>query len=161
MNKNPPSTGRIAAMVLFTLSVFALLLFLWVSFGGVLPLKAQGYRFQADFPEAALLAKEADVRIAGVNVGKVRSTELGPGGHSTRAEIEIDDRFAPIKSDTRAILRQKSLLGETYVELTPGQQEPPGRRRAARRKRAGHRRARRGVQGLRPAHAPLLPGMAA
>jgi virulence factor Mce-like protein len=121
MNKNPPSTGRIAAMVLFTLSVFALLLFLWVSFGGVLPLKAQGYRFQADFPEAALLAKEADVRIAGVNVGKVRSTELGPGGHSTRAEIEIDDRFAPIKSDTRAILRQKSLLGETYVELTPGQ----------------------------------------
>ncbi len=85
MNKNPPSTGRIAAMVLFTLSVFALLLFLWVSFGGVLPLKAQGYRFKADFPEAALLAKEADVRIAGVNVGKVRSTELGPGGRSTRA----------------------------------------------------------------------------
>ncbi len=121
MNKNPPSTGRIAAMVLFTLSVFALLLFLWVSFGGVLPLKAQGYRFKADFPEAALLAKEADVRMAGVNVGKVRSTELGPGGRSTRAEIEIDDRFAPIKIDTRAILRQKSLLGETYVELSPGQ----------------------------------------
>ena len=121
MNKNPPSTGRIAAMVLFTLSVFALLLFLWVSFGGVLPLKAQGYRFKADFPEAALLAKEADVRIAGVNVGKVRSTELGPGGRSTRAEIEIDYRFAPIKTDTRAILRQKSLLGETFVELTPGQ----------------------------------------
>src|SRR4051794_8396542 len=121
MNKNPPSTGRIAAMVLFTLSVFALLLFLWVSFGGVLPLKAQGYRFKADFPEAALLAKEADVRMAGVNVGKIRSTELGPGGRSTRAEIEIDDRFAPIKADTRAILRQKSLLGETYVELTPGQ----------------------------------------
>ena len=108
-------------MVLFTLSVFALLLFLWVSFGGMLPLKAQGYRFKADFPEAALLAKEADVRMAGVNVGKVRSTELGPGGRSTRAEIEIDDRFAPVKIDTRAILRQKSLLGETFVELSPGQ----------------------------------------
>ena len=121
MNKNPPTLGRIAAMVAFTLSVFALLLFLWVSFGGVIPLKAKGYRFNADFPEAALLAKEADVRLAGVNVGKVKSTSLGPGGRTTRAEIELDSRFAPIKADTRAILRQKSLLGETYVELAPGQ----------------------------------------
>jgi hypothetical protein len=94
-------------MVAFTLSVFALLLFLWVSFGGVLPLKAKGYRFKADFPEAALLAKEADVRLAGVNVGKVKSTELGPGGQTTQAEIELDSRFAPVRVDTRAILRQK------------------------------------------------------
>lgn len=108
-------------MVLFTLSVFALLLFLWVSFGGTLPLKAKGYRFKADFPQAALLVKEADVRMAGVNIGKVRATELGPGGRTTRAELEVDSRFAPIKVDTRAILRTKSLLGETYVELSPGQ----------------------------------------
>jgi phospholipid/cholesterol/gamma-HCH transport system substrate-binding protein len=121
MNKNPPTLGRIAAMVAFTLSVFALLLFLWISFGGVIPLKAKGYRFKADFPEAALLAKEADVRLAGVNVGKVKSTSLGPGGQTTRVEMEIDSRFAPIRADTRAILRQKSLLGETYVELAPGQ----------------------------------------
>lgn len=121
MNKNPPTVGQIAAMLAFTLSVFALLLFLWVSFGGVLPLKPKGYRFKADFPEAALLAKEADVRLAGVNVGKVKATELGPGGRTTQAEMELDSRFAPLKVDTRAILRQKSLLGETYVELAPGQ----------------------------------------
>ena len=36
------------------------------------------------------------------------------------AELELDAKFAPIPLDTRAILRQKSLLGETYVELTPG-----------------------------------------
>jgi phospholipid/cholesterol/gamma-HCH transport system substrate-binding protein len=123
MNKNPPTTGRIAAMLLFTLSVFGLLLFLWMSFGGNLPLRPEGYRFKADFPEAALLAKEADVRIAGVNVGKVKSTELGPGGRTTRVEIELDARFAPIREDTRAILRTKSLLGETFVELTPGQSD--------------------------------------
>jgi virulence factor Mce-like protein len=120
MNKNPPTAGRVAAMVLFTLSVFGLLLFLWASFGGTLPLRPEGYRFKAEFPEAALLAKEADVRMAGVNVGKVKATELGPGARTTVAEIELDDRFAPIRADTRAILRQKSLLGETYVELTPG-----------------------------------------
>lgn len=121
MNKNPPTLGRIAAMLLFTLSVFGLLLFLWVSFGGTLPLRPEGYRFKANFPEAALLAKEADVRIAGVNVGKVKATELGPGGRTTEATIELDEQFAPIKVDTRAILRTKSLLGETYVELSPGE----------------------------------------
>ncbi|MEA2330804.1 MAG: phospholipid/cholesterol/gamma-HCH transport system substrate-binding protein [Thermoleophilaceae bacterium] len=120
MNKNPPTFGRIAAMLMFTLSVFALLLFLWVSFGGTLPLRPEGYRFKAEFPEAALLAKEADVRMAGVNVGKVKATELGPGARTTVAEIELDSRFAPLKADARAILRQKSLLGETYVELAPG-----------------------------------------
>jgi phospholipid/cholesterol/gamma-HCH transport system substrate-binding protein len=120
MNKNPPSIGRIAAMVLFTLSVFGLLMFLWASFGGTLPLRPEGYRFKAAFPEASLLVEEADVRLAGVNVGKVKKKELGPGGRTTVVEMEIENRFSPIRSDTRAILRQKSLLGETYVELTPG-----------------------------------------
>ncbi|MGH2761171.1 MAG: MlaD family protein [Thermoleophilaceae bacterium] len=120
MNKSTPRLGSIAAMVLFTLSVFGLLMFLWASFGGTLPLRPEGYRFKAAFPEAALLVEEADVRLAGVNVGKVKAKELGPGGRTTVAEIEIDNRFAPIKADTRAILRQKSLLGETYIELTPG-----------------------------------------
>jgi phospholipid/cholesterol/gamma-HCH transport system substrate-binding protein len=120
MNKNPPSIAKIAAMILFTLSVFGLLMFLWASFGGVLPLKPEGYRFKAAFPEASLLVEEADVRLAGVNVGKVKKKELGPGGRTTVVEMEIDNRFAPIRRDTRAVLRQKSLLGETYVELTPG-----------------------------------------
>ena len=120
MNKNPPSIGRIAAMVGFTLSVAALLMFLWTAFGGTLPLRPESYRFKADFPEASLLVKEADVRMAGVNIGKVKQKELGPGGRTTTVEMELDHRFAPIGRDARAILRQKSLLGETYVELTPG-----------------------------------------
>jgi phospholipid/cholesterol/gamma-HCH transport system substrate-binding protein len=128
MNKNPPSIGRIAAMVGFTLSVAALLMFLWVSFGGTLPLRPESYRFKAAFPEASLLVKEADVRMAGVNVGKVKQKELGPGGRSTLVTMEIDHRFAPIGRDARAILRQKSLLGESYVEITPGS---PGAKKLA------------------------------
>jgi phospholipid/cholesterol/gamma-HCH transport system substrate-binding protein len=128
MNKNPPTIGAIAAMVAFTLSVAALLMFLWTAFGGTLPLKAESYRFKAEFPEASLLVKEADVRMAGVNIGKVKQKELGPGGRTTVVEIELDDRFAPIGRDARAILRQKTLLGETYVEITPGS---PGAERLA------------------------------
>jgi phospholipid/cholesterol/gamma-HCH transport system substrate-binding protein len=128
MNKNPPSMGRIAAMIGFTLSVAALLMFLWVSFGGTLPLRPEGYRFKAAFPEASLLVKEADVRMAGVNIGKVKQKELGPGGRSTLVTMEINHRFAPIGRDAKAILRQKSLLGETYVEITPGS---PGAKKLA------------------------------
>jgi virulence factor Mce-like protein len=72
------------------------------------------------FPEATTLATEADVRIAGVSVGKVRRLDVDGDRNRTLATIELDREFAPLRADTRAQLRQKTLLGETYVELTPG-----------------------------------------
>ena len=98
---------------------FALLLFLWIAFGGPIPLKPEGYRVQVPFNEATQLAVESDVRISGVSVGKVKEIELDDAG-SAVATLEIDSEFAPIPEDSQAILRQKTLLGETYVELTPG-----------------------------------------
>jgi phospholipid/cholesterol/gamma-HCH transport system substrate-binding protein len=120
MQKQAPSFGRILTMVLFALSCFGLLLFLWISFGGPIPLKPEGYRFKVAFPEATQLGLEADVRVAGVRVGKVRGKELDPDGNRTLATIELDPKFAPVRKTAKAILRQKTLLGETYVELTPG-----------------------------------------
>ena len=49
----------------------ALLLFLWIAFGGPVPLKAKSYRVTAYFPEAAQIAQESDVRIGGVNDRRV------------------------------------------------------------------------------------------
>jgi phospholipid/cholesterol/gamma-HCH transport system substrate-binding protein len=120
MIKQTPSIGRLVAMIAFTLSVFAILIFLWLAFGGTVPLKPEGYRFTVHMPEAATLAEEADVRMAGVNVGKVKSKELDKGGARTIVEVQLDEAYAPIPKDTHAILRQKTLLGETYLELTPG-----------------------------------------
>ena len=125
MQKQAPSVGRILVAIGFALSCFALLLFLWVTFGGPVPFKPQSYRFSADFPEAITLQKEADVRIGGVSVGKVKSLELSDDEDATRAVIEVEPEYAPISSDARAILRQKTLLGETYVELTTGSQVDP------------------------------------
>jgi phospholipid/cholesterol/gamma-HCH transport system substrate-binding protein len=123
MNKAAPSLPRIIVMVVFALSCFGLLLFLWLSFGGPVPLKPKGYQVKIDFPEATTLAQEADVRVAGVPVGKVRKVEVGDGTNRTVATVELERRYAPLRSDARAILRQKTLLGETYVELTPGTSE--------------------------------------
>ena len=78
MQKSAPSLGRILIAVGFALSCFLLLLFLWVSFGGPVPLKPESYRITAYFPEATQLATESDVRIGGVSVGKVKSVDLAP-----------------------------------------------------------------------------------
>jgi phospholipid/cholesterol/gamma-HCH transport system substrate-binding protein len=120
MIKQTPSIGRIFAMVAFTLSCFGILVFLWLSFGGSVPLQPEGYRVTVQFPEATQLAQEADVRISGVRVGRVKSREPNADTGLTDAVLEIDARYAPLPSDTRAVLRQKTLLGETYVELSPG-----------------------------------------
>jgi phospholipid/cholesterol/gamma-HCH transport system substrate-binding protein len=120
MVKETPSLFKLAAMVVFTMSCFGLLLFLWLAFGGSIPLKPQGYRVEVSFPEAATLAQEADVRMAGVNIGKVKGKELEKGASRTKVELELDKKYAPISRDSRAVLRQKTLLGETYVELSPG-----------------------------------------
>jgi virulence factor Mce-like protein len=120
MVKNPPSLARILAMVAFTASVVGILLYLWTTFGGSIPLRAESYRFHVAFPEAAQLAQEADVRISGVNVGKVKRKVPNRDTGLTDVTIEMDDEFAPVPRDTGAILRQKTLLGETYVELSPG-----------------------------------------
>jgi virulence factor Mce-like protein len=123
MQKSAPSFGRIAVMAGFALSCFGLLLFLWLAFGGSIPLKPKGYRFVASFSEATQLAKEADVRISGVPVGKVKTIEPDKETGRSNVEIQLDSRYAPLPSDAKAILRQKTLLGETYVELTPGTEQ--------------------------------------
>src|SRR5215210_4316533 len=120
MQKAAPSFGRIAVMAGFALSCFGLLLFLWLAFGGTIPLKPKGYRITTSFSEATQLAQEADVRISGVPVGKVKTIEPDKQTGRSNVVIQVESRYAPLPADAKAILRQKTLLGETSVELTPG-----------------------------------------
>jgi phospholipid/cholesterol/gamma-HCH transport system substrate-binding protein len=126
MNKQAPSAVRILTMIAFAASCIGLLLFLWISFGGTTSLGPRGYEISAEFDQAENLGSQADVRISGVNVGKVLSVGLDRHTGLTKAVMEIDPQFAPRPADTRAVLRQKTLLGETYVELSPG--SPTGRK---------------------------------
>ncbi|HEY0317991.1 MAG TPA: MlaD family protein [Solirubrobacterales bacterium] len=125
MSKRAPSTTQLLIIAGFALSCFGILLFLWVTFGGPTPFKAKPYQINIPFNEATTLAEQSDVRISGVNVGKVQSIALSPNGKQARATVDIDDKYAPLPESTRAILRTKTLLGETYIELTPGSREGP------------------------------------
>lgn len=119
MIKQAPTRLQMFALISFVLACGGVLLYLWLSFGGVLPVKPEGYRFHARFPEATQLAIQSDVRISGVPVGKVVAIDTAPGNR-TDATIELESQYAPIPADARVMLRQKTLLGETYVDLTPG-----------------------------------------
>jgi phospholipid/cholesterol/gamma-HCH transport system substrate-binding protein len=125
MSKRAPSTTQLVIITLFALSCFGILLFLWVTFGGPTPFKAKAYQIKVPFTEASQLAEQSDVRISGVDVGKVESIELGPNGHESIALLNIDDKYGPLPRGTRAMLRTKTLLGETYVELSPGNKDEP------------------------------------
>jgi virulence factor Mce-like protein len=77
-----------------------------------------GYRVTAAFHTGAELVPGDDVTMAGLRVGKVES--LNPGSTSTSVTLLLHKEFAPLFSDARAVIRQKNLLGETYVELNRG-----------------------------------------
>ena len=124
MNSRGTPRSAILAAVVFAMSVFAFTLFIWISFGGPVPLGTKGYRVQVQFgPEASNLFPNADARISGVRVGKVKKVTTTEG--RIDAEIELEPRYAPLPSDARAIVRSKTLLGESYLELTPGTKTAP------------------------------------
>ncbi len=120
MQKQAPTLGRMLTMVLFALSCFGLLLFLWLAFGGSVPLKPKGYRFTVAVPEANQLAIEADVRSSGVPIGKVKALEKAETGNKTLVTVELQRKYAPLDDDARVIQRQKTILGEKYLEITRG-----------------------------------------
>jgi virulence factor Mce-like protein len=113
-----PKRSAVAAAAAFVLSCVGLMIFVWTQFGGTIPFSAQGYRIHGLFRETGLLVPNADVRISGVNVGKVASVQNR--GLSSFVTMDINKDFAPIPKDTRAIIRQKTLLGEAYVMLSTG-----------------------------------------
>ncbi len=104
------------------LACFGLLLFVWVAFGGPTPLSASGYKIKMPMTQIGQLAEQSQIKISGVEIGRVSDVQLGDGAQEYQAivTLEIDPEYAPVPRDTRAILRAKSLLGEAYVELTPG-----------------------------------------
>src|SRR5579884_2664457 len=113
-----PRRGTVLAAVAFTLSCIGLMIFVWTQFNGTLPFAPRGYQVRALFSETGLLVPGADVRISGVNVGRV--TAVYSRGVDSLVTMQIAQQYSPVPADTRAILRQKTLLGEAYVELSAG-----------------------------------------
>src|ERR1017187_3060224 len=96
--QNRTPTGRdIGVPLLFAMSCVGLTVYLWLTFGGTIPLTAQGYRFSVLLPQASNVVPPGAVRIAGINVGHVVS--VSRAGNGARITAELNPRFAPLRAD--------------------------------------------------------------
>jgi phospholipid/cholesterol/gamma-HCH transport system substrate-binding protein len=105
---------NVAVFAGFSLVCLGALAYLALSVGLRLPGQS-GYLLNADFRDASGLVPQDEVRIAGVKVGSVTGLSAGPNG-STEVAMQLDKGYQ-VRNDTRAVIRPKSLLGTTFVEL--------------------------------------------
>jgi phospholipid/cholesterol/gamma-HCH transport system substrate-binding protein len=77
------------------------------------------YRVDAIFDNASFLIPGQDVKIAGAKVGRVVDVTLTPG-HKARIQMEVGRRFAPFRSDADCTIQPQSLIGEKFIQCTPG-----------------------------------------
>jgi phospholipid/cholesterol/gamma-HCH transport system substrate-binding protein len=110
--------GAAIRLGLFLLACFGAFLFVYNLSGGRLVPGQHGYRVQAVVPNAYGLSKNADVREAGVRIGKVTATRNL--GNTTALMLDLDHGHAPVYRDARVLVRTKSVAGENYIELDPG-----------------------------------------
>ena len=83
---------------------------------------ANPYRLSAVFETANNLKPNSPVRIAGVDIGKVKSVEALTGGRgAARVEMEILDKGLPIHTDAQIKIRPRIFLeGNFFVDIKPG-----------------------------------------
>ena len=78
------------------------------------------YLVTANFSNVADLKTRAPVKIGGVTVGLVESIRLDPVMFDAVVEMQIDQRFSDIPTDTSASILTSGVLGDRYIGLEPG-----------------------------------------
>jgi phospholipid/cholesterol/gamma-HCH transport system substrate-binding protein len=85
-----------------------------------------GFRVKAVFTSANSIRPNSPVRIAGVNVGKVKGIERQPGTDAAIVTMEIQDKGLPIHKDATARIRPRIFLeGNFFVDVQPGTPAAP------------------------------------
>ena len=87
---------------------------------------ADPYELTAVFESANNLKSRSQVRVAGVNVGKVTAVETIPESGAARVTMELEDSALPIHEDAELKIRPNLFLeGNFFVEVHPGSPSAP------------------------------------
>ena len=111
---------------LFMIIGITCLTYLSIKLGRMEIIGDKGYKLYAEFSEIGGLKNGASVEIAGVEVGRVRNISLSD--YQARIELQINSGVK-IQEDSIAAVKTKGLLGEKYIQISPGGDEkiiPPG-----------------------------------
>jgi len=109
--------AKVGIFVVLGLVVLTYFTFRVSKWGGI---GEKGYKLTVDFETAAGLEPKANVKMAGVPVGKVEEIKLE--GDRARLVLRIDKDIR-IPVDSIASIQTQGLLGEKYVEILPGKQK--------------------------------------
>lgn len=109
---NWKAEALLGAVVIGVIAVFVYFTF---ALGGGAPRDAKSYVLM--FDSALGLGEDNAVAIAGVKVGIVDS--IAVDGRRARVTVAVDPGVV-LYADARAAVRQKTLLGEKYIDLDPG-----------------------------------------
>jgi len=80
------------------------------------------YKVQAHFTNCSGLNHGASVMIAGVEIGRVEKVDLED--YEARVALMIQQGIV-LQKDAIASIKTKGLIGEKYVEITPGSSDEP------------------------------------
>jgi virulence factor Mce-like protein len=117
--KNQNLAAKSFVLFLILAGGLAILAYFYDTAGGKLPLSEKPYKVTAVLTESQQVLKHADVRAAGVQIGEVGDIENTSNGR-VKMVLEIKKEHAPIYRDAKLLVRQKTLVGENYIDLTPG-----------------------------------------
>jgi phospholipid/cholesterol/gamma-HCH transport system substrate-binding protein len=105
---------------LFLIAGIVCLGYLSIKLGKMEVLGSKGYELNAVFSNSGGLKSGSDILIAGVSVGRVKSVLLD--NYQARVILNLANNVK-IQEDAIASIKTKGLIGEKYVEITPGGSE--------------------------------------
>lgn len=107
---------ELAVGIFLLIGIFSLA-FISIRLGRLEVLGSEGYSLYAEFEDAGGIKAGADADIAGVSIGKVKSVRLD--NYQALVEFTIN-KNVKIQADSIASIKTKGLIGEKFVEITPG-----------------------------------------
>jgi phospholipid/cholesterol/gamma-HCH transport system substrate-binding protein len=107
---------ELAVGVFLLIGIFSLI-YISVKLGKLEVLGREGYTLYASFENAGGLKSGASVEIAGVKIGTVESVKLN--NYQALVGLTIA-KNVKIQDDAIASIKTAGLIGEKYVEITPG-----------------------------------------
>ncbi|WP_410641999.1 MlaD family protein [Amycolatopsis sp. lyj-346] len=111
-------------VVLFVVIALATTAFVGANYAGLGRLFGSGsYTVKLELAEGGGLFTNGEVTYRGVAVGRVGELRLTVTG--MEADLLIDDAAPPIPADSRAVVANRSAVGEQYVDLQPRTADAP------------------------------------
>lgn len=113
-----PSRGGVIGLVIFLALASVVTLFLSDRFGGPAIRLGDSYRVSVSIRDTRDLSKKSDVSVRGVKVGAVEQIDMA--GDRAEVTMTIDRDKTSVWRNAAVRVGQKTVLGEAYLELLPG-----------------------------------------